>query len=80
MTGDMDDVRAEDGAVQMIRERRDGPRYVEAIRGARAMRWRAVCRIFGVDWWLGPHAALPHKNAASQSEHQRGLPEGWITR
>lgn len=49
-------------------ERRDGPRYVEAVTGGRAIReWATVLWLFSGG---RPNAA----------ERQRGIPEGWFTR
>ncbi len=51
------------------REPIDGPRYVEAVRGARAMRY--------TDW---RSCLWSQRITAHESEREHGIPEGWITR
>ncbi len=61
--------------VQRATERRDGPRYVEAVRGARAMRERAF-------WQMPLRAGTPnwHPQRAFSFEREGGIPWLWITR
>lgn len=62
-------------AFQLQVERRDGPRYVEAVWWARLMRERAF-RHMAEKWGRvdGARYSYPLERAI------RGIPEGWITR
>lgn len=53
----------------IVQERRDGPRYVEAVRGGRRLRSEDVARNY-----------LPHPDNALKAELSGGVPVGWITR
>lgn len=72
-------------------ERRDGPRYVEAVRGARRMRTSSAelsewdCETSDRPCLLGPIRDVPwsewsQRAGAHSSEMTSGIPEGWITR
>jgi hypothetical protein len=67
---------------QIERERRDGPRYCEAVRGARTYRERAYERWLGTI--LAPGLIEPRFKAPTRSvnyaERSFGIPEFWITR
>jgi hypothetical protein len=55
---------------QIERERRDGSRYVEAIRRARTMRELAALR------WFGTPSGIFHESQPAL-ERQNGIPAGW---
>jgi hypothetical protein len=62
---------------EIERERRDGPRYVEAVTGARRLRFLAA--------WRDPEGAIysqmwPSEHPAIMAARERGIPLGWITR
>lgn len=62
---------------QIERERREGPRYVEALRGARAMR-RRTWPGYGGHPYVGCQCG--NHGAAWAGERADGIPEGWVTR
>lgn len=61
---------------QIERERVEGPRYVEAIERARAIRGAALidrCLL-----WGSRSHSLPHCEALTTDEFNHGIPVGWI--